>query len=47
MRLREVGFTEDDLPALLAGALEQQRLLVGSPKPVGAAELETVLRASL
>ena len=25
MRLREVGFTEDDLPALLAGALEQRR----------------------
>ncbi len=46
-RLREVGFAENDLPALLAGALEQQRLLVGSPKPVGAAELDTMLRASL
>lgn len=46
-RLREVGFTENDVPALLAGALEQQRLLVGSPKPVGAADLESLLRASL
>ncbi len=46
-RLREVGFTESDLPALLAGALEQQRLLVGSPKPIGPEELEALLRASL
>lgn len=46
-RLREVGYTENDLPALLSGALEQQRLLVGSPKPVGATELEALLRASL
>jgi len=46
-RLREIGFTENDLPALLSGALEQQRLLVGSPKPVGATELEALLRASL
>ena len=47
MRLTEVGFSESDLPALLAGALEQQRLLVGSPRPVGAADLEALLRASL
>jgi hydroxyacid-oxoacid transhydrogenase len=46
-RLREVGYTENDLPSLLSGALEQQRLLIGSPKPVGAEELEALLRASL
>ncbi len=46
-RLREVGYTENDLPALLSGALEQRRLLVGSPKPVGATELEALLMASL
>jgi hypothetical protein len=38
---------EDDLAALVAGALEQRRLLVGSPKAVGADELEQLLRASL
>jgi alcohol dehydrogenase class IV len=46
-RLRELGYGEDDLAALVAGALEQRRLLVGSPKAVGADELEQLLRASL
>ena len=46
-RLSQVGYTESDLPAIVAGALEQQRLLVGSPTPVGAEELEALLRASL
>jgi len=47
MRLRELGYGEDDVDALVAGALDQRRLLVGSPKEVGATELEAVLRASL
>ena len=46
-RLSEMGFGEDDLEALIPGALDQRRLLVGSPKEVGAAELEALLRASL
>ena len=46
-RLGAIGFGEDDLPALVSGALDQRRLLVGSPKDVGATELESLLRASL
>jgi hydroxyacid-oxoacid transhydrogenase len=46
-RLRQMGFEEDDLEALIPGALDQRRLLVGSPKDVGPAELEALLRASL
>ena len=45
--LRELGYGEDDLDAIVRGALDQRRLLVGSPKEVGATELEAVLRASL
>ena len=45
--LRELGYGEDDLPALVEGALKQQRLLVCTPCPVGAADLEAILRASL
>ena len=46
-RLRDIGFEEDDLAALVPGALDQRRLLVGAPKQVGAAELDDLLRASL
>ncbi len=46
-RLRHIGYAEDDLAALVPGALDQRRLLVGSPKEVGATELEALLRASL
>jgi alcohol dehydrogenase class IV len=46
-RLSEIGYGEDDLEALVSGGLGQRRLLVGSPKEVGAAELEQLLRASL
>ncbi len=41
------GYGEDDLAALVSGALEQRRLLVGAAKEVGAAELEELLRMSL
>jgi alcohol dehydrogenase class IV len=47
MRLREFGYGDDDLGALVRGALDQRRLLVGSPKEVGATELEALLRESL
>ena len=46
-RLSELGYGEDDLATLVPGALDQRRLLVGSPKDIGAAELEALLRASL
>lgn len=46
-RLGEIGYGEADLPTLVRGALDQRRLLVGSPREVGAAELESLLRASL
>jgi alcohol dehydrogenase class IV len=46
-RLREIGYREDDLDAVVRGALDQRRLLVGAPKEAGAAELEAILRASL
>jgi alcohol dehydrogenase class IV len=46
-RLGELGYRDEDLAALVRGALDQRRLLVGSPKEVGATELEELLRASL
>jgi alcohol dehydrogenase class IV len=46
-RLREIGYGEDDLGAIVRGALDQRRLLVGSPREVGATELEALLRESL
>ncbi len=46
-RLGELGYCEDDVTALVRGALDQRRLLVGSPKEVGATELQGLLRESL
>jgi alcohol dehydrogenase class IV len=45
--LAGLGFGEDDLPALVEGALKQQRLLAGAPVPVGEAELQRVFRESM
>jgi alcohol dehydrogenase class IV len=45
--LGELGYGDDDLATIVRGALDQRRLLVGSPKEVGATELEAILRASL
>jgi hydroxyacid-oxoacid transhydrogenase len=45
--ITEVGYGEDDIPDLVAGAMLQQRLLAVAPLPVGETELETVFRASL
>ncbi|GGR25897.1 hydroxyacid-oxoacid transhydrogenase [Deinococcus ruber] len=45
--LRELGYDESDLPALVAGALKQQRLLAVAPKQPTAADLEEIFRASM
>ena len=45
--LATFGYTDADIPALVEGALKQQRLLACCPRPVGGAELEQILRASM
>jgi hydroxyacid-oxoacid transhydrogenase len=45
--IAELGYTEDDVPALVEGALKQQRLLVVAPREAGPEELGAILRASL
>lgn len=45
--IAELGYTEEDIPAIIEGALKQQRLLAGSPKPVDAGVLESILRQSI
>jgi hydroxyacid-oxoacid transhydrogenase len=42
-----LGYTEDDVPALVEGALKQQRLLVISPREVEADDLGHILNASM
>ena len=42
-----LGYTEDDVPALVEGALKQQRLLVISPRGVAAEDLGHILNASM
>ena len=44
--LTELGYNEQDLPALVAGAIKQQRLLAVAPKMPTEADLEGILRAS-
>jgi hydroxyacid-oxoacid transhydrogenase len=43
----ELGYTEDDVPALVEGALKQQRLLVVAPKEAEADDLSHILNASM
>ena len=45
--VRELGYTEDDIDALVEGAMKQQRLLVGSPKEVKEEDLAAILRESM
>ncbi|UBV45404.1 iron-containing alcohol dehydrogenase (plasmid) [Deinococcus taeanensis] len=45
--LRELGFSETDLPALVEGALKQQRLLAVAPITPQPADLERILRQSM
>jgi alcohol dehydrogenase class IV len=43
----ELGYEEDDIDALVEGALQQQRLLAVAPREVGANDLARILRESL
>ena len=43
----EVGYDESEIPALVEGALKQQRLLSVAPKEVGPQDLEGIFRASM
>jgi len=45
--LRAFGYGEDDVPALVDGALRQQRLLAVAPREPGADDLAAILTASL
>jgi alcohol dehydrogenase class IV len=45
--IRELGYGEDDVAALVEGALQQQRLLAVAPREVGANDLAAILRESL
>ncbi|MBE2319656.1 iron-containing alcohol dehydrogenase [Solirubrobacter sp. CPCC 204708] len=45
--LGELGYGEDDIPALVEGALAQRRLLAVAPREVTADDLAAILRASV
>ena len=45
--IAELGYAEDDVPALAEGALKQERLLVIAPKEAGLDDLTQILRASM
>ena len=45
--LRELGYDASDIPAVVEGALKQQRLLTMAPWDVSAADLEAIVGASL
>ena len=43
----ELGYVEDDIPALVDGALKQQRLLAVAPKEVSERDLHHIITASM
>jgi len=45
--LRELGYGEEDIDALVEGALKQQRLLALAPRVAGPSDLAAILRASM
>src|SRR4051812_16939742 len=45
--LAELGYTEDDVPALVEGTMKQQRLLVGAPRDVSETDIAHILNASM
>jgi hydroxyacid-oxoacid transhydrogenase len=45
--IRELGYDEDDVEAIVEGALKQQRLLVISPREAGPTELAGIVRDSM
>jgi alcohol dehydrogenase class IV len=42
-----LGYGEEDIPALVDGALKQQRLLVIAPKQVDRSDIEAIFRQSM
>jgi alcohol dehydrogenase class IV len=45
--LGALGYTEEDLPALAAGAMKQQRLLVNAPRPVTEPDMIALFRQAM
>src|SRR5512146_1962161 len=45
--LSAVGYSETDIPALVEGGWKQQRLLVGSPRPVTQEDLTRIIEESM
>jgi hydroxyacid-oxoacid transhydrogenase len=45
--IADFGYTEDDVPALVEGALKQQRLLVVAPREPSADDLRHIVNASM
>jgi hydroxyacid-oxoacid transhydrogenase len=45
--IAELGYSEDDIPALVDGAMKQQRLLAVAPKDVGEDDLRHIITASM
>ena len=43
----ELGYAEDDIPDLVAGAIAQERLLAVAPKPVAEDDLRHIITASM
>jgi alcohol dehydrogenase class IV len=45
--LRALGYGDDDVPALVAGAFAQQRLLANAPRAVGEPELAALFAGAM
>ena len=45
--VRELGYGEEDIEALVDGAMKQQRLLVGAPREVTEDDLANIIRESM
>ncbi|WP_119069239.1 hydroxyacid-oxoacid transhydrogenase [Rubrobacter indicoceani] len=45
--VRELGYSEDEIPQLVEGAIKQQRLLIGTPKEVTEEDLANIIRDSM
>jgi hydroxyacid-oxoacid transhydrogenase len=45
--ISKLGFSREDIPALVAGTLPQERVTKLSPNPVGAAELEAIFEGAM
>ena len=45
--VRELGYDDEDVDALVEGALQQQRLLVVAPREPSAEDLAAIIRGSM